>query len=30
LQQYFMLGFSYKFNTLGKKGETGKSTFWFD
>ncbi len=30
LQQYFMLGFSYKFNTLGKKGETRKSTFWFD
>jgi len=30
LQQYFMLGFSYKFNTLGKKGETSKSTFWFD
>lgn len=24
LQQYFMLGFSYKFNTLGKKGETGR------
>jgi len=30
LQRYFMLGFSYKFNTLGKKGETGKSNFWFD
>ena len=30
LQQYFMLGFSYKFNTLGKKGETRKSNFWFD
>jgi len=30
LQQYFMVGFSYKFNTLGKKGETRKSTFWFD
>jgi len=30
LQQYFMVGFSYKFNTLGKKGETGKSNFWFD
>lgn len=30
LEQYFMLGFSYKFNTLGKKGETGKSNFWFD
>ena len=30
LQQYFMLGFSYKFNTLGKKGETSRNTFWFD
>lgn len=30
LQQYFMLGFSYKFNTLGKKGETQGGGFWFD
>ena len=30
LQQYFMLSFSYKFNTLGKKGETSKSNFFFD
>ncbi|MCF4102638.1 outer membrane beta-barrel protein [Gillisia sp. M10.2A] len=30
LQQYFMLSFSYKFNTLGKKGETRNSSFWFD
>lgn len=30
LQQYFMLSFSYKFNTLGKKGETGDNNFWFD
>ncbi|RKS50623.1 outer membrane receptor protein involved in Fe transport [Gillisia mitskevichiae] len=30
LERYFMLGFSYKFNTLGKKGETRKSNFWFD
>lgn len=29
LQQYFMLSFSYKFNTLGKKGETSDD-FWFD
>jgi len=27
LQQYFMLGFSYKFNTLGKAGEVRKSRF---
>lgn len=25
LQQYFMLGFSYKFNTLGSKGESGRN-----
>ena len=30
LQRYFMVGFSYKFNTLGKKGETRDSNFWFD
>ncbi|SFC32920.1 Outer membrane receptor proteins, mostly Fe transport [Zunongwangia mangrovi] len=29
LQQYFMLGFSYKFNTLGKKGEVRESNFFF-
>ena len=29
LQQYFMLSFSYKFNNLGKKGETGKDNFFF-
>ena len=27
LQQYFMLGFSYKFNTLGKAGEVRKDRF---
>ncbi|HBY70304.1 MAG TPA: hypothetical protein DEG69_22635, partial [Flavobacteriaceae bacterium] len=30
LQRYFMVGFSYKFNTLGKKGETRGVNFWFD
>lgn len=30
LQQYFMLSFSYKFNSLGKKGEVGKDNFFFD
>lgn len=30
LERYFMLSFSYKFNTLGKKGETGDDNFWFD
>ncbi|WP_026452515.1 outer membrane beta-barrel protein [Aequorivita capsosiphonis] len=30
LQQYFMLSFSYKFNTLGSKGDTGGSPFHFD
>ena len=30
LQRYFMVGFSYKFNTLGKKGETRGGNFWFD
>jgi hypothetical protein len=29
LEQYFMLSFSYKFNTLGKGGETGKDNFFF-
>ncbi|QNJ96999.1 outer membrane beta-barrel protein [Constantimarinum furrinae] len=29
LQRYFMVGFSYKFNTLGKKGETGGGGFMF-
>ncbi|WP_416448143.1 outer membrane beta-barrel protein [Leeuwenhoekiella sp. A2] len=29
LQQYFMLNFSYKFNTLGKKGEVRENN-WFD
>ncbi len=29
LQQYFMLGFSYKFNTLGKKGEIEDRNFFF-
>lgn len=28
LQQYFMLSFSWKFNSLGKKGETRKSPFF--
>ncbi len=30
LEQYFMLGFSYKFNTLGSKGETGRGAIYFD
>ncbi|MBO6879080.1 outer membrane beta-barrel protein [Winogradskyella sp.] len=29
LRQYFMLGFSYKFNSLGSKGEVGKDSFFF-
>lgn len=29
LQQYFMLGFSYKFNSLGSKGETSDDDFFF-
>ncbi|APY07774.1 TonB-dependent receptor [Winogradskyella sp. J14-2] len=29
LRQYFMLGFSYKFNSLGSKGETGDDDFFF-
>lgn len=29
LQQYFMLSFSYKFNTLGKQGEVRENS-WFD
>jgi len=29
LQQYFMLGFSYKFNTLGAKGETRENEWGF-
>ena len=28
LRQYFMLGFSYKFNSLGSKGETGDDNFF--
>ncbi len=28
LQQYFMIGFSYKFNTLGKAGEVRKRRYW--
>ncbi len=28
LQRYFMLSFSYKFNTLGKKGETDDNGWW--
>jgi hypothetical protein len=28
LRQYFMLGFSYKFNSLGSKGETGDDDFF--
>ena len=28
LQQYFMLSFSYKFNTLGKKGEVSENGWW--
>ncbi|HLW31523.1 MAG TPA: outer membrane beta-barrel protein [Aequorivita sp.] len=30
LQQYFMLSFSYKFNTLGSKGESGRGGMFFD
>lgn len=30
LEQYFMLSFSYKFNTLGSKGETGGGGMHFD
>lgn len=30
LRQYFMLSFSYKFNTLGSKGDTGGDHFYFD
>jgi len=30
LQQYFMLSFSYKFNTLGSKGETRSGRMYFD
>ncbi|MFC0606051.1 outer membrane beta-barrel protein [Winogradskyella pulchriflava] len=29
LRQYFMLGFSYKFNSLGSKGETNDSDFFY-
>jgi hypothetical protein len=29
LRQYFMLGFSYKFNSLGSKGETSDDDFFF-
>ena len=29
LRQYFMLSFSYKFNSLGSKGETGDDDFFF-
>ncbi len=28
LQRYFMLSFSYKFNTLGKKGEVRENSWW--
>lgn len=28
LQQFFLLSFSYKFNTLGKKGETNDDNWW--
>tara|TARA_R110002020_G_scaffold53258_1_gene149163 strand:- start:16 stop:780 length:765 start_codon:yes stop_codon:yes gene_type:complete len=28
LRQYFMLSFSYKFNTLGKKGEVRENSWW--
>jgi len=28
LQQFFLLSFSYKFNTLGKKGETNDNGWW--
>ena len=30
LQQYFMLSFSYRFNTLGSKGETGRGSIHFN
>ena len=30
LRQYFMLSFSYKFNTLGSKGETRRGGMHFD
>lgn len=30
LQQYFMLSFSYKFNTLGSKGETRRGGMYFE
>lgn len=30
LRQYFMLSFSYKFNTLGSKGETGRGAIYYD
>lgn len=30
LRQYFMLSFSYKFNTLGSKGDTSSDAFHFD
>ncbi|MEM6516467.1 MAG: TonB-dependent receptor [Bacteroidota bacterium] len=30
LEQYFMLSFSWKFNSLGSKGETGGEVFFFD
>ena len=30
LQQYFMLSFSYRFNTLGSKGETGRGSTHFN
>ncbi len=30
LQQYFMLSFSWKFNSLGSKGETGGEVIYFD
>lgn len=30
LRQYFMLSFSYKFNTLGSKGESGRGDIYFD
>ncbi|MDY8134607.1 outer membrane beta-barrel protein [Aquimarina sp. 2201CG5-10] len=30
LEQYFMLSFSYKFNSLGKKGETGGEMMFFN
>jgi hypothetical protein len=30
LQQYVMFGFSWKFNSLGKKGEVSSDPFYFD